>query len=355
MPRRPMTPMPRALLALAALALGADAKTVDSRIPTALQPGLRRGGEALTSGLPPDGLSSLQHLNRTGTGGMGGGVNEPGKPRAVNASTEEYPQADENSLMCLTNTGGTCWMQDCHPWRGATCIWNVCRCTIGTCAGADGKCYAQQNKVDQDPVRFRNVAWPDRQLAMDRWSVRTVSDPGFGQAPTVAPETEFILVRLPDGEPMLASKASPGYVLVTKEEDRDEDGNEMRTKKVVMAQIGSRPATALASRFTSVPWKDGAVIISSNLRRFQDDYYLAWYGNGIEFPAWWSSKDPGEMGYWMPDRPLGVELKRFEGQRCEFDCNHIVWTLIEALFVAFLLAFIGVAITMFWWIKFGQS
>mmetsp|Transcript_48683 Transcript_48683/g.106037 ORF Transcript_48683/g.106037 Transcript_48683/m.106037 type:complete len:343 (+) Transcript_48683:120-1148(+) len=334
MPRRPMTPMPRALLALAALALGADAKTVDSRIPTALQPGLRRGGEALTSGLPPDGLSSLQHLNRTGTGGMGGGVNEPGKPRAVNASTEEYPQADENSLMCLTNTGGTCFMQDCHPWRGATCIWNVCRCTIGTCAGADGKCYAQQNKVDQDPVRFRNVAWPDRQLAMDRWSVRTVSDPGFGQAPTVAPETEFILVRLPDGSPMLASRVHPGYVLVTWRDGEDH-------LHAGPTKIGVRPAAVLASRFTSVPWKDGAVIISSNLRRFQDDYYLAWYGNGIEFPAWWSSKDPGEMGYWMPDRPLGVELKQFEGQRCEFDCNHTTWALMEALLFACWVALLG--------------
>ena len=69
-------------------------------------------------------------------------VDEDGKP-APGMSLSMVTVAED--FLCTRRTGGSCWISECHDWRGAVvCEDHACVCAPGLCADGHGRCASAQ-------------------------------------------------------------------------------------------------------------------------------------------------------------------------------------------------------------------
>jgi len=227
------------------------------------------------------------------------------------------------NIDCLTNTGGTCVVQNCLEWRGPTnCSWGGCYCQPGHCAGSDGKCYSKTYGTLLDRFRIRNVRWPDMYLYVSWfwfWNKLYVSSDGATSA------GEFNLKELPDGDFILLSSLYPDYMIKT-DYFKSCTGNQDKTTHCTesympmcsgISSFVSPSVPAAALRFTTAP--DGSsVMISSN--DYPSNY---WYIPHFSWTLNTHYMDPGTGGYWVFDPPLPktTRLESYRGRRCAYDCG----------------------------------
>merc|ERR1712232_1256237 len=79
------------------------------------------------------------------------------------------------SAKCFGYTGGTCVSEGCSPERKAECVSGKCICP--GCAGADGACHAETNKLLASGFYLKNAKYPNYKMYFQRFSA-------FGQMKT---------------------------------------------------------------------------------------------------------------------------------------------------------------------------
>jgi len=124
----------------------------------------------------------------------------------------------ELNSQCWNFPGGTCNVEECLPFRKATCtsnglVWRICTCPTG-CAGADFACHDTEYTKVADDFQLTNSHWPGQNLYISTFFT-------FSQLRVSTSSTDtFSLHELPgknskDGlkRYMLASTSSPDYVV----------------------------------------------------------------------------------------------------------------------------------------------
>jgi len=118
---------------------------------------------------------------------------------------------------CFGYTGGSCVTEHCAPYRHAQCHVGKCICKSG-CAGADGKCYQQHNRLVAKGVLLRNAKYHHYKMYFQRMST-------FGQMKTTSASSwmnmdqdKFDIYEVPGSqfghkEYFLASSKWSDYVL----------------------------------------------------------------------------------------------------------------------------------------------
>mmetsp|Transcript_95648 Transcript_95648/g.241061 ORF Transcript_95648/g.241061 Transcript_95648/m.241061 type:complete len:340 (-) Transcript_95648:169-1188(-) len=104
---------------------------------------------------------------------------ETEEPRAERLAPRNASLLEEmysTSAKCFSYTGGSCISEHCAPYRHAQCHLGKCICQDG-CAGADGKCYSQQNRLVAKGVLLRNGKYKHYKMYFQRMST-------FGQMKT---------------------------------------------------------------------------------------------------------------------------------------------------------------------------
>jgi len=210
------------------------------------------------------------------------------------------------NLDCYMDTGGTCGMDPCYPWRGAECRSGRCLCE-GTCTGADGKCYDSKYKKVADGFTLTNVKWPDQKMFMPGDalldSVRTT---GFSSWANGG-EDKFILYQLPGNMSghtgyFLSSWRFSGYVVSL----RGTTGTAVSPYGAYEVDLDNQfGVQKIAVRVCSMG--DGKVKIGGeSITGAMEWFYLhhfSWivYGWGL------LSSDPGDGGVWKVDPPIPEE------------------------------------------------
>jgi len=214
---------------------------------------------------------------------------------------------------CIPHTGGTCVVNECHAWRGATeCSWGRCHCQPGYCAGADGKCHNKRYATVLPTFRLRNMRWPDMFVTVSHWNTGVlVGADSFSQA------SAFSLRQTPDGAYLISPHAYPDYAVAIERSETctENDCDETWSPKQKGIKYGF-DVQELASKFQSAPDVPNAVMISS---LDHPDRY--WYVGRYSWNIGAYHGDPGTGGYWYPDPPLPFTPPAFTGRRCSYGCS----------------------------------
>jgi len=151
---------------------------------------------------------------------------EEGETEEEEAAPEEEALPQNASLLetmfstsakCFSYTGGSCVTEHCAPYRHADCYSGKCVCKQG-CAGADGKCHSQHNRLVAKGVLLRNAKYSHYKMYFQRVST-------FGQMKTTRASSwmnmqqdKFDIYEAPGSdsghkEYFLASGKWPDYVV----------------------------------------------------------------------------------------------------------------------------------------------
>eukprot|EP00928_Gymnodinium_smaydae_P053652 TRINITY_DN37593_c0_g1_i1.p1 TRINITY_DN37593_c0_g1~~TRINITY_DN37593_c0_g1_i1.p1 ORF type:complete len:351 (-),score=47.03 TRINITY_DN37593_c0_g1_i1:64-1044(-) len=171
----------------------------------------------VATSLPQPGQElSVVMVPRAGSAGNAGADEASAKP--VGLWGQHFHSLDKK---CWSFTGGTCNVYGCNAERNATCVrpglvFAYCDCPDG-CAGPDGACHNEDNKLVTGEFTLTNVKWSDQHLYVPSFVL-------YNQLRTSAKgeDTEqykFQLYRVPGKSPdglqryMLASESNPDYVV----------------------------------------------------------------------------------------------------------------------------------------------
>lgn len=236
-----------------------------------------------------------------------------------------------SNTTCLRNTGGTCEDHNhrCENWRGDTeCDYARCVCQPGSCSGADGRCYQEENIQVGTTFRLRNARWPDHYMYVSRlnykvWVAKRINGQSYFNLFAFAGHQQ-------DSEEfLLGSKEYPRKAAVVAERTncrQTEQGqacvHQYRVEQVDIDNLMENNVDLLAMHIVAAPPYPGA---PNNTQSVMFESF--WHPNHFMYigrTSWtvraWSG-DPGTGGYWIPEPALPIDLREFKGELCKKDCG----------------------------------
>lgn len=232
-------------------------------------------------------------------------------------STGSVSQGIIPTTSCLPDTGGTCMVQRCAPWRGATCGHGFkCTCPTGSCAGADGKCYQQPYETLGSKFRLRNAMYPDHYIYVSTWWS------GLYVTTSLSPQSDFVVKKLPDESVVISPTLFPHYIAHTAvSEHCNEDDHCTRTYDPEVRYIDgwwhamSAPSAAMNLETLNHDGKDYIMIAG---RDYPNKYFTT---SKFSSHVSTTTGDGGLYSYWVFEPPLPFQPPAFKGRRCSFMCG----------------------------------
>jgi hypothetical protein len=140
--------------------------------------------------------------------------------------------------------------------------------------------------------------------------------------------SQFILRALPDGNFVLSSVAYPDYMIYTVmdvDEDHDHSSRHSSRHSSTVTyspsvghidRFGEVSAPTMAMKLARAP--DGKSIMMSSFDYPERYFSVSRFSWGVHS----TRDDPGLGGYWEFDPPLPLQVEKFNGRRCSFDCGY---------------------------------
>jgi len=209
------------------------------------------------------------------------------------------------NLDCYTYTGGTCGMNPCYPWRGASCRDGYCLCE-GACTGADGKCYDSKYEMVADGFTLTNVKYKGQKMYMPATSmldsVRTTAFPSSLNGG----KDRFVLYQLPGN-----LSGHTGYFLST-QRFSDYVVALRATTGTALSPFGAYEV-GLADQFSVAKIAvrvcskgDGKVMIGGESILGKTEWFYIHHLSWIVY-GWGLFSSPGDGGVWQADPPIPEE------------------------------------------------
>lgn len=219
---------------------------------------------------------------------------------------------------CVANTGGLCVVQNCFDWRGnTTCSSGHCLCQDSSCAGADGKCYAERNELVASGFRLRNAQWADYLL---HFPIRSNAMKVHNTENRVDGSDLFDLHGLAGSNRtrfLLGSTAHPGHVSAALA------GGMVGIMKTIANKGIDKLGVKLmrAPAFEGQPSGSVAVMIAPIQEHLRHSYYTV-TPSSLGVGLW--PQDPGVGSYWLVEPASALKhlhLPEFDGRACRRYCG----------------------------------
>lgn len=236
-----------------------------------------------------------------------------GAPAAAPARNASFVDLDSPTydVKCFAYTGGTCVTEACNAERKAECVSGKCVCS--GCAGADGTCHDDTNKLVASGFYLKNAKYDQYKMYFQRVST-------FGQLSTTKmwsslnfDQDKFSIYELPgkgeDGKPeyFLGSYKWSDYVVGFKATTGTAFSPfaayavDLNKKGKLLSIWGPSNIMLNVCRVNKASYQ-GGLQIGAKISATGGNIWA--YVHGGSWFVYGSLSSPGEGGIWYPDPPL---------------------------------------------------